>query len=193
VFSHLYLASAVLKRFQDQGRPEADWPLVRWSCDDALYAIQEGLDGLLRNFPVRWLAFVVRVLIFPLGKCYAPPDDRTGCQAAGLLLSPSAARDRLTAGMFVPQGAHEPLGRIEAALAQIERAEAAEKSLAKAVKGGLLPKAPIVSLIDLALERELIGRHDAEQLRAAEALRREVISVDDFPKESLLRAAQRAV
>jgi acyl-CoA dehydrogenase len=88
----------------------------------------------------------------------------------------------------VPQGSDEPLGRIEAALAQAERADAVEKVLSNGIKGGLLPKAPIASLIDLAVERDLIDRHDAEQLRAAELLRHDVISVDDFPKEYLQRS-----
>ena len=189
VLSNLYLASAVLKRFKDQGRPDADWPLVKWACDDALHAIQESLDALLKNFPQRPLAWLVRVLIFPLGKHYAPPDDRLGHQVATLLLSPSVARDRLTDGMFIPRNANEPLGRIEAALAQVERAEVIEKVLHDAVKNGALPKAPIASLIDTALERGIIDAQGAEQLRAAEALRREVITVDDFPKEKLQRSA----
>ena len=193
VLSQLYLASAVLKRYQDQGNPEADWPLVQWACDDALYAIQEGLDGLLKNFPLRWLAVMVRMLIFPLGKTYAPPGDRTGHLVAKLLLSPSVARDRLTEGMFIPQGGDEPLGRIEAALAQIERADAVEKVLTNSIRNGLLPKAPLATLIDLAVERNVIDRHDAEQLRAAEMLRREVITVDDFPKEYLQQSPQTGV
>jgi acyl-CoA dehydrogenase len=194
VLSQLYLASAVLKRYHDEGCPEADWPLVQWACDDALYGIQEALDGLLKNFPLRWLALLVRVLIFPFGKTYAPPSDHIGHLAAKLLLSPSVARDRLTAGMFVPQDTDdEPLGRIEAALVQIERADAVEKVLSNSIKNGQLPKAPIASLIDLAVERDIIDRHDAEQLRTAEALRREVISVDDFPKEYLLQPLRSGV
>jgi acyl-CoA dehydrogenase len=59
--------------------------------------------------------------------------------------------------------------------------------LTNAIKGGQLPKAPIAELIDLAVERDIIDSHDADQLRSAEALRREVISVDDFPKEYLRR------
>jgi len=131
------------------------------------------------------------MLIFPVGKSYAPPADHLGRQAADLLLTPSAARDRLTAGMFVPKDADEPLGRIEALLTQLERAEAVEKILANAVKGGLLPKASTATLINLAVERNVIDRHDAEHLRAAEALRREVISVDDFPKDYLQRTLRR--
>ena len=185
VLSQMYLASAVLKRYQDQGCPDADWPLVQWGCDDALYAVQEGLGGILKNFPSRWLAYVVRVLIFPLGKTYMPPADYTGQQVAKLLLSPSEARDRLTEGMFIPQGDDEPIGRIESAMVQLERADAVESILRNSIKGGLLPKAPIASLIDLAVERDIITQHDADHLRTAEALRREVISVDDFPKEYL--------
>ncbi len=192
VLSNLYLASAVLKRFHDQGRPDVDWPLVEWACDDALYSIQDSLDGLLKNFPVRWLAWPLRLLIFPLGRRYAPPGDSVGHEAAKLLLSPSVARDRLTAGMFVPKGELDPLGRIEAALAQIDRADDVEKVLTTAVKNGVLPKAPVTDLIDLALEHALIDDHDADQLRAAEALRREVISVDDFPKEYLSRTVKRS-
>lgn len=32
VLSQLYLASAVLKRYDDEGRQEADLPLVHWGC-----------------------------------------------------------------------------------------------------------------------------------------------------------------
>ena len=36
VLSQLYLISATLKRFEDDGRPESDLPLVRWGVEDAL-------------------------------------------------------------------------------------------------------------------------------------------------------------
>ena len=185
--SNLYLASAVVKRFEDQGRPDADRPLLQWAFDDALYTVQESLDALLKNFPVRWLSWIVRGLVFPLGRRYAPPDDHVGQQAARLLLRPSVARDRLTAGMFIPKGEREPLGRIELALADIERVDAVERALSNSVKNGVLPKASIAELIDLALERGVISDENAELLRRAEALRREIIKVDDFPKEVLAR------
>ncbi|MEK7321485.1 MAG: acyl-CoA dehydrogenase [Pseudomonadota bacterium] len=187
VLSQLYLASAVLKRFEDQQRPVADLPLVRWACEDALRQMQTALDGVLKNLPQRPLAWLLRVLIFPLGKPYSAPDDQLGHEAASLLLAPSAARDRLTAGMFVPAEAEQALGRLELALHEVERAEAIEKTLAQAVKGGRLPQAPLLDVVEFAVAHGVIDQHDAERVRNAERLRREVITVDEFSKEYLRR------
>lgn len=187
VLSQLYLASAVLKRFEDQERPAADLPLVRWACEDALQQLQTALDGVLKNLPQRPLAWLLRALIFPLGKPYSAPDDQLGHHVAKMLLTPSPARDRLTAGMFVPAEAEQALGRLELALHAVERADAIEKTLAQAVKGGRLPQAPLLELVELAVARGVIDQHDAERVRTAERLRREVITVDEFSKDYLRR------
>ncbi len=51
VLSSMYLASMVLKHYENQGRPEADLPLVEYSCRQLLYQAQEQLHSFLRNFP----------------------------------------------------------------------------------------------------------------------------------------------
>ncbi|MDE2090010.1 MAG: acyl-CoA dehydrogenase, partial [Gammaproteobacteria bacterium] len=102
--SHLYLASTVLRHFQDQGQLEADLPLVQWSCENALHHVQLSLDGVLHNLPNRFAARALRLLVFPLGKPYAPPGDVLGHAVARRILEPSEARDRLTAGIFAPTG-----------------------------------------------------------------------------------------
>ena len=63
VLSSLYLASMVVKHHENQGRPPADQPVVEWACRSLLYKAQEQLHGFLRNFPVRWLAVLMRLLI----------------------------------------------------------------------------------------------------------------------------------
>ncbi|MBF0127109.1 MAG: acyl-CoA dehydrogenase, partial [Magnetococcales bacterium] len=47
VLSHLYLASATLKRFHDDGKPEEDRPLVEWSIGESLFQMQTGLRAVL--------------------------------------------------------------------------------------------------------------------------------------------------
>lgn len=187
VLSQLYLASATLKRYHDQHQPDADLPLVRWACEEALYQAQEALDGILKNFPQRAMSWLLRALIFPLGKPYSPPADYLGHQAADVLLNPSAARDRLTDGMFIPDDPEQALGRIESALKEVDRAELVEKTLDKAIKGGRLPKVPLLDVLDLAVERQVIDQHAAARVRAADKLRREVITVDEFSKDYLRR------
>lgn len=74
VLSQLYLASAVLKRYDDEGRNEADLPLVHWGVQDALYQAEQAIDDLLKNFPNRFVAGALRIAIFPTGRHYNAPS-----------------------------------------------------------------------------------------------------------------------
>ena len=87
ILSFMYLASAVLKRFEDQGRPDADLPLVTWACRDLLYCAQERLHGIIRNFPNRFVAALLRVLVFPAGRDYYMPSDRLEHKIASLVVN----------------------------------------------------------------------------------------------------------
>lgn len=179
VLSQLYLCSAVLKRFADQGRPEADLPLLRWACDDALYQAQEALDGLLRNFPNRFAAAMLRMLVFPFGKPYAAPGDALGHQAASLLLEPSSARDRLTAGVYAPTDPSEPLGRLDDALRKVIAAEPVERKLRAALNAGA-SNGGDEALLREGVRRGVIGEDEARIVQEAIEARKGVIKVDDF-------------
>ena len=56
------IASAVLKRWEDQGRPPEDLPLVHWACRTMLYNLQERLHSFLRNFPNPLVGGLLRAL-----------------------------------------------------------------------------------------------------------------------------------
>jgi acyl-CoA dehydrogenase len=56
VLSMLYLVSATLKHYEDQGRNREDIPLIRWAVRDALYSAQHAIDQILSNFPVKAVA-----------------------------------------------------------------------------------------------------------------------------------------
>src|SRR5204862_6726356 len=101
VLSMLYLVSATLKHYEDEGRNREDVPLIRWVVRDALYSAQHAIDQILSNFPVKSVATLLRWTIFPLGMSFRPPLDSRNRECAEMLLSPGAARDRLTAGMYI--------------------------------------------------------------------------------------------
>ncbi|MBF0296394.1 MAG: acyl-CoA dehydrogenase, partial [Magnetococcales bacterium] len=101
VLSHLYLASAVLKRHADDGLPQEDLPLVEMAIGDSLFKIQEGLVGVLDNFPNRPVAWLLRRLIFPLGLPFARPEDLLGHQLARLTMAPPGPRERPAAGVLL--------------------------------------------------------------------------------------------
>ncbi|MGD8643980.1 MAG: DUF1974 domain-containing protein, partial [Chromatiales bacterium] len=191
--SNLYLCSAVLKRFHDDGQPEADLPLMHWSCQHCLYEIEQALDGILRHFPVRFVAWKLRVLAFPLGRRLHRPDDALGHRVAALLLEPSEARDRLTAGLFVTDDPADVTGRLEHALRLAIAAEPIEAKLRKAGES----QPPMIGLdawLEDLLSRGVIGDREADILSQSTAATRAVIMVDDFPgrKTRARRASGRA-
>lgn len=180
ILSHLYLLSATLKHYHDQGSPAEDFALVQWSCQHNLQRIQRAINGLLHNLPNRFIAIILRWMIFPWGRLYAPPSDRLGHEVAQLLLSPSPTRDRLTAGVFIPQSATENVTRLEAALRLAIAAEPIERKIRKELMSTATVPNDFEAMLANALEQGIITEADADTVRKAQTARTEVIQVDDF-------------
>jgi acyl-CoA dehydrogenase len=178
VLSMMYLVSATLKRYEDMGRVKADLPLVRWAVRDALYQAQRAFDGILSNFPLKPLARLLRWTLFPLGMTFRPPLDKVNRECAQIALEPGAARDRLTDGMYIPRGtgvedAKRPdaTAILEAAFAAAIAGEPIDRKLREARKQGVADPLSALSAEELA------------QWQRKEALRKQVIKVDDFPQD----------
>jgi acyl-CoA dehydrogenase len=183
VLSMMYLISATLKRYEDQGRQREDLPLVHWSVRDALWQAQQAIDSLYSNFPVPALRAVLRWIVFPLGAPFRPAKDRHNHRAARIALEPGATRDRLTAGMYLSRGEGDITGALEAAFLATVECEPIEKKLREAVKGGRLAARPGADTAAAAREQGVISETELALWRRQEALRKRVIQVDDFPAD----------
>lgn len=184
VFSMLYLTSATIKHFEDQGSPQEDIPLLNVACHDAFYIIQERLNGVMRNLPFPLLGFLLRLLVFPRGRAYSAPYDAFLKDAARILLSPSDARDRLTDGIFISDDVNDQTGRLEDALIKVVNAEADEKKLKQAVREGILEKfIDTDQLIAAAADSGHFTEDEIDRIKQARAARLDVIQVDDFPAD----------
>lgn len=186
VLSQLYLASAVLKHYHDQGRPAEDKALMQWACEDALYQIQESLNEFLRNFPNRPAAYLMRAVVFPLGMRYRVPSDELGHRVATVILASSDARERLTDGIYLPEAEDEQLARLDDALVKVIAAEPVERKLRKLLKQGEIDAGGKELQAEQALERGLITADEADSVKEAVEARWKVIQVDDFSHEDLL-------
>jgi acyl-CoA dehydrogenase len=180
--SFLYLASAVIKRFEDDGRPAEDIPLLRLACDYCVHEAEKSLVVILKNFPHRYVAWHLGWLVYPYGRRHAVPSDAMGHACAKLLLEPSATRDRLTQGMYVSRVPDDALGRLEDALPKVIAAESLERRLFKVVDEQPLLHGLHEDQVAAALARNVLSTQEAELVRAAHAARRAVIAVDDFEK-----------
>jgi acyl-CoA dehydrogenase len=186
ILSMLYLCSATLKRYESEGRQQADAPLLHWAIWDAMYKAQMAFDGVIANFPVRWIGRMLYRLVFPLGHPYDVPSDRIGHQVAKLLIEPSASRDRLTAEAYVPKVESEAVGALELALAATIAAEPIEAKIRAAEKSGVLadnPEANVRDLAHAAFAAGIVTPAEYTVLKRRNELRDKVIHVDDFPHD----------
>ncbi|OCR23204.1 acyl-CoA dehydrogenase [Pseudomonas syringae] len=187
VLSHLYLASAALKRYHDLDYPQHVQPLFRWAMEEALGESERALDELLTNFPSRVLGTVLRVVTFPFGRRHKGPSDLLDAEVAAVLgrAKGDPTLEELLAGCYRPQGPDDAVGALQHASDLLNATAPLHKKLHVAVKGGQLQPAAGEHIIDAALHAGVLQPLEAEDLRAAEAARRKVIDVDDFAKEEL--------
>jgi acyl-CoA dehydrogenase len=191
VLSALYMASMVLKHYENQGRPEADLPLVEWSCRTLLYEAQEQLHGLLRNFPNRWVAGLMRVVIFPRGRTYFAASDRLGRKIVEPLMVPSETRERLSHGIYKTLEPGNPLGLLQEALVLSVSAEPLEKRLrVEGVKTGRITALDLPGQIEQAASIGLLNAAEAQLLRDYDRKVMDIVNVDDFSTEELMAGVQ---
>ena len=172
VLSEMYILSAALKRWEDEGRQEADLPVLRYTADRSFNRIQTALDEVIRNLPARWAAWPLRFFTLPGGLRHGP-DDRLTVACSELLYHPSDSRDRITGHIF--EGCHhDGVDLLNRAYEAVTRLAPVMKRLRDARQS---PKAAhsagLISVVELA------DINDMQKLTA------QVIAVDDFTPNEL--------
>jgi acyl-CoA dehydrogenase len=188
VLSNLYIASAMLKRYEDQGRPSADHPLLAWAFHDAIHKIELALSGALRNFPIRPVGWLLWLLIFPWGRRAEAPSDRLGHRAASLLMTPCEARDRLAEGLFLEPCENNPAGRVNSYLAKMILAEPVERKFLKALKNSDIQALEFHAQLEEGVREGWITADERKQLEELREMTLDTIMVDDFESWELRSA-----
>ena len=183
VLSQLYLGSATLKLFEDNGHQQDDLPIVHYVMQERLHLAAKAMQDAIRNFPNSPIAWVLKAVIFPLGNRFKMPSDKLATDLASAMLKPSPARDRITFLCSTFEGDTGGVAEVENAfLAQYESRHI-HKKMAEAQKSGSLKrKLRGMNLFDSALENDVISQDEYEQLKKADELRLAAINVDDFEK-----------
>jgi acyl-CoA dehydrogenase len=185
VLSHLYICSAMLKRFESEGRPAADQAILAWAFHNSIYKIQVAMRRVIDNFPNRFMRGILRMVVFPFGIREKMPGDRLTHRVAQLLLVPSDTRDRLSHGIYVSARSGHPVGIMEEALPKIIHAEPLERKLMKAIKLGEISGITWDEQLQSAAAAKILTPEEIELLRESHALVSEIIAVDDFEDEEL--------
>ena len=185
VLSDLYILSAVLKRYEDEGRIEGDRGVVDAVAKDCIHAIEQSLAAVFANFPNGVLRNLMRVLVFPLGRHARPSSDRETYRLARAVLRPGDFRDRLTAGLYVSMDPKDVTGVLEDALVKVTGAEEVETKFVRAIKKGVIERRLDRDAITDAVEAGVLTEAEAATLRLADQATDRAIRVDDFDADEL--------
>lgn len=186
ILGWMYIATAVLKRYEADKKKKEDLPLLKWSLDYALYEIQQGFYSLFSNMGA---AYIVPKLCSQINPIASPVSDQLGSICATIIQTPGEQRDRLTAGIYIPTDENEALGRIEKGFELIYNTQPLYKKLLLAIKQHVLPKDQPEVLFQKAVEKHVLTQSEADQLLEAERVRRDLVQVDSFTLEEYLNRA----
>lgn len=183
-FGQLYLLSASLKRFEDDGRPQQELPVIEYLCTAGLKEFYDSIDEILQNLPSRESAWLLRRIVFPWGRRWQAPSDKLGNEVADLLVSSTTFRAKISHGIYFNDSPDDIIGCLEHAVTLVEDSEPAAKKIRNAVSEGTIA-AYDEDVFKAALDAKVIDEDELKLLRATEKAVRRAIDVDDFSTEEL--------
>lgn len=180
VLSWMYLATAVLKRYDVEKRKE-DLPFVKWSLEYSFAQIHDAFVGIFENMGCLFKPALFLLRLSPIGSY---PSDRLGSQVAQLMQTPGDQRDRLTNDIYVPTDINsDHFALLEDTFQKVVALHPIMKKINKAIRTGKLAKLKGAGLFENAFSAGIINAEEKEQLLKAEAQRNDVIQVDDYSEE----------
>ncbi|ENW04706.1 acyl-CoA dehydrogenase [Acinetobacter beijerinckii] len=113
IHSHLFIATAILKYYENGQRTEADQKHAELALGKALYNAQEAFFGFYENFPMKIASSLVKLICFPFGRPIAKPSDELKQQVAQLLLQENSFRAELKKHVYYTTDETDVMGRME--------------------------------------------------------------------------------
>ncbi len=180
ILSWMFLITAVIRRYEAEGRNPNHEPLVHYAVRHGFNEIQKAFEGIFANLDIPVVGWVFKYPLSwwaRLNTVAMDIGDDTCMEAAACLMAPGALRDGLTQPVFL---GNEALERLEKAFLLSVEADAVYKNISRAVRKGKLAKGRPAQLIDRAVDAGIITQEQAVMLRTAEEAGRDAIQVDDF-------------
>ena len=184
VLSHLYMAAQALRRWDYEGRQDADVPLMRWGAEHCLHQAEEALHAVALNHPSGFAKAMIKFFVFPLGRLNRAPSHRLDARVAELISTTTASRARLLGDSFMPKDGKDYLARLEHAFTLCQQAWPHEQTLYRAVKKGQISQAENYELmVEEAAAKNLVDAATAQLMRDTYKARTDIVDVDHFPPE----------
>jgi acyl-CoA dehydrogenase len=169
VVSYLYLASAVLRKYESEGEKTEDWATVSYTLNYLFREIETAFQGIYGNFPVPVLGTFLRgpmLLWSKLNPLADPVSDQNVTDLMNSLHANPEIISRMTAGTFSSADPKDHLNLLEGAAVTFRKVEPILREEKKSRTHGPLNWQP--SPEQLAL------------LNQWRALKLQIVAVDEF-------------
>lgn len=183
VLSHLHMASATLKGFEEHGATEEDTVHATWALEYHLHAIESAFHDFVRNDPIKALRTLLSVVALPTGRRFSGPSDTLNgrlCDMMSAMTLDSAFGKRMSYDIDIGRGESDPIGRLMAAYDKLREVDPFYGDFLRGVKRGEIEGATIEAQLQDAVAKGRLEERQAEQLREYD-----VLLTDDFSKEYL--------
>jgi acyl-CoA dehydrogenase len=187
MLSYLYLASATIKCYHQNGRPSDERAAMEWACQTLFYKLETQLIELIENIGGPISRGFLKVLLLPFGRRCKKPSDHLSSKLSRQLTTDNAFRDRLTRFAYKENNELNPVGQLEMAFKKVLQAEPLERALSTLVKEGKISSLSVALQIEEALNKGLMDNAQVTILKEAEEARQAAIKVDDFSHKELTR------
>lgn len=198
ILAWMYIGTATLRRFEEEGRRPEDLALAKFVLKRCLSEIQKAFDGIFDNMYAvevrgggKKFTYGLLKLVFKdffgawsrVNSIGSQASDHLQHAVVNGLLKGGDLRARLTEGIYLPKDRHEPTGRLDYAMEVILKAEVAERKIRDAVKAKVLPKGKPAALIEEARAKNVITAEEVRLMKEAVEVRWDAIQVDDFSEK----------
>ncbi len=199
IFSNMYMSTAVLRRFIDDGQKEEDLPFVQFFLKQSMAEIQKAFDGIFDNLKIPGLRWFLKDVIGAWSRINSIGSQATDGWSHAIskaMMSPGEQRDRLTSGIYwIGEKTHgmsavldrlsknDQTARLENAFNIVIKVEASEKKIRKAFKAGSIKAKRGLASWEEALSKQIITQDEFKLLSEADKVRYDAILVDDFSEK----------
>lgn len=185
VLSAMYLATSVLKKFQEGGSKKEEIILVEHAIKEQLAKAQNAIDGLYQNLfgcCVKWIIFPFAIWSrFNAFACLA--NDVLDHKISKSFIKNGEFREMLTDGIFVSLDPKDNLGRIENALALHEKSAPVREKIKNAIRAKTLPRKRLEDLIEEAFNKSIIDLAEKHLFLDAQNAVLDAMQVDEYSLE----------
>lgn len=176
VHSQLFIACSILKFHSAHTRTSEEDLHAQYALTVAIYKAQEALLDFYANFPVRFIAGMLKFITLPFGRLVEKPSDDLTRKMGAMIMDDNPVRQSLGTFVHLNTDPTDATGRVENTYQKLLALGPVWQSFARAKLQG----ATLDEKLQDAVNKNIIQQSDVARIREYDALRFDCLLTDAF-------------